>query len=108
MLELIGFILSSFVVILLCGFLAFLCFGSIFTQVFEGESYSLLKYIVLFLCGIALIAVIVFACFQIRNAIDPPETIEKDGITYYLTEDKPKEKIEKYGHEYIMRGEKND
>ena len=38
----------------------------------------------------------------------PPETIEKDGITYYLTDDKSKEKIEEYGHEYILRGDNDD
>lgn len=108
MLAFLAFILASCLLMFISGFLAFLCFGFVFFGCFEGEKFAPLKYIVTFLCGIALIACIAYIGYHIYMAFNPPETIVENGITYYLADDIPEEKIIEYGHEYILRGDKND
>lgn len=102
------FISGSCFLILLSGFGAFICFGSVLFGIFEGEKFAVLKNILLSLCGILFIGSIVYSGFRIYKSVNPPETIVENGITYHLADDIPEEKITEYGHEYILRGDKND
>ena len=108
MLDLLGFILGSCLLMFIAGFTAFLCFGFVFLGCFEGEKFAPLKYTVTFFCGIVLIACVGLLGFHIYKAVNPPETVVKNGITYHLVDDSPEEKIKEYGHDYVIGGEKND
>lgn len=102
------FISGSCFLMLLSGFGALICFGSVLFGIFDGEKFAVLKNILLSLCGIFFIGVIIYSGFRIYKSVNPPETIDINGITYHLADDIPEEKINEYGHEYILRGDKND
>lgn len=104
----LAYVLASCLLMCISGFLAFLCFGFVFFGCFEGEKFAPLKYIGTFLCGIALIACIAHIGYHIYKAVNPPETVVKNGITYHLADDIPEEKITEYGHVYVIGGEEDE